>query len=103
MTTVQIERVNNSWAELCHSVNRILQAGNGDPHHIQLQMNDLALWEQYWTENQVYFSDEYVAIINAGLDTMKSSLMAVLFISNDPPTHPPLLQPKSKVYTGRKG
>ncbi len=54
-------------------------------------------------QNQVYFSDKYVAIINAGLDTMKSSLTAALFISNDPPTHPPLLQPKSKVYTGRKG
>ncbi len=54
MTTVQIERVNNSWSELCHSVNRILQAGNGDPHRIQLQMTDLALWEQYWTEVHLY-------------------------------------------------
>ncbi len=54
-------------------------------------------------QNQVYFSDEYITIINARLDTMKSSLAATLFISNNPPTHPPLLQPKSKVYTGRKG
>ena len=50
MTTVQIARVNQSWAELCYSVNQILQAGNGDPHRIQLQLNELALWEQYWTE-----------------------------------------------------
>ncbi|KAK0460786.1 hypothetical protein IW261DRAFT_1428811, partial [Armillaria novae-zelandiae] len=102
MTTILVERVNSSWAELCHSVNRMLQAGNGDPHRIQLQMNDLALWEQYWTEvhlyNQAYFSDEYVTIINTGLDSMRSSLTAALFISNDPPTHPPLLQPKSKVF-----
>ncbi|KAK0483349.1 hypothetical protein IW261DRAFT_1417262 [Armillaria novae-zelandiae] len=72
MTTILVEQVNNSWAELCHSVNRMLQAGNGDPHHIQLQMNDLTF--------------------------MGSSLTVALFISNDPPTHPPLLQPKSKVF-----
>ncbi|SJL13037.1 uncharacterized protein ARMOST_16473 [Armillaria ostoyae] len=103
MTTVQIECVNQSWAELCYSVNQVLQAGNGDPHRIQLQLNELALWEQYWTEAQVDFSDEYVAIINARLLSMRSSLSEAFFISNDPPKEPPLLQPKSKVYTGRKG
>lgn len=52
---------------------------------------------------QVDFSDDYVAIINAGLLSMRSSLSDALFISNDPPKEPPLLQPKAKVYTGRKG
>ncbi len=52
---------------------------------------------------QVDFSDDYVAIINAGLLSMRSSLSDALFISNDPPKEPPLLQPKAKVCTGRKG
>lgn len=50
MTTVQIQRINESWAELCQSVNQVLQAGNGNPHRIHLQLNSIALWEQYWTE-----------------------------------------------------
>ncbi len=52
---------------------------------------------------QVDFSDDYITIINARLLSMRSSLSEVLFISNDPPKEPPLLQPKSKVYTGKKG
>ncbi|KAK0442671.1 uncharacterized protein EV420DRAFT_1649563 [Desarmillaria tabescens] len=103
MTTAQIERINRSWSELCHSVNQVLQAGNGDPHRIQLQLNEVAYWEQYWTEAQVYFSDDYVVIINAGLLAMRTSLTSELFISKDPPKHAPLLQPRSKVYTGWRG
>ncbi|KAK0188576.1 hypothetical protein F5146DRAFT_1002648 [Armillaria mellea] len=52
MTTVQIQCINESWAELCQSVNQVLQVGNGDSHRIHLQLNSIALWEQYWTEDE---------------------------------------------------
>ncbi len=42
---VILSRLATSWSLLTQSVNQVLQAARGDLHHIHLQSNDLAQFE----------------------------------------------------------
>ncbi|PBK83931.1 hypothetical protein ARMGADRAFT_1088908 [Armillaria gallica] len=100
---VILSRLATSWSLLTQSVNQVLQAARGDPHHIHLQSNNLAQFENVFKLHRNILDDHSRTNLEVSIDRIRHLLREAALLSSNPPTWPPALVQAQFKCSGRGG